>query len=125
MPSRGRGWCFPTPRPGSSRRWSKRVTRRGRSRWFCNSWPRSTAGQAVDYIVEKVRGLVGVLEEVKNQFLAFFDLIAFRLGQLRAKSNLGPALQGGKNLTAEDAFPATPRAGGGRVSEPLTLVGEE
>jgi hypothetical protein len=41
------------------------------------------AGQAIDYIMDKVNGLLAILTGVRDQFIAFFDMIAARGRALR------------------------------------------
>lgn len=73
---------------------------------------KAAAGSAVDFITSKMQSLLDLIELVYRKLMGVQD---FR----------GPALQSGKDLSLEDVQAAKPRAGGGTVREPWTLVGEE
>lgn len=75
------------------------------------------AGQAVDYIIGRLDAFVVKLQALKQQFLDFLTLVK------NAASAVGNAIGGGPAPSVMQH--ATPRAGGGRVSEDLTLVGEQ
>lgn len=73
---------------------------------------KAMAGAAIGFITDKLQGLLSLIE-----------LVRVKLSGVQQYNK--PSFDPSKNLTIQDVQAAKPRAGGGRVSEDLTLVGEQ